>query len=91
LTLTLKLIKITQNQSLIHAYKRLISKVNELLDLKNLGQAYHPSRIYRDCPGLELTAPVADEILTGKLSVPVCEFSNKREKIPEKNLIPKLN
>ncbi len=39
----------------------------------------------RDCPGLELTAPVADEILTGTLSVPVCEFSKKREKISEKN------
>jgi hypothetical protein len=33
---------------------------------------------------LELTAPVADEILTGTLSVPVCEFSKKREKISEK-------
>jgi hypothetical protein len=54
-------------------------------------QAYHPSRIHRDCPGLELTALVADEILTGTLSVPVCEFSKKREKISKKNLIPKLN
>ncbi len=54
-------------------------------------QAYHPSRIHRDCPGLELTAPVADEILTGTLSVPVCEFSKKREKMLEKNWIPKLN
>jgi hypothetical protein len=54
-------------------------------------EAYHPSRIHRNCPGLELTAPVADEILTGTLSVPVYEFSKKREKMSEKNLILKLN
>jgi hypothetical protein len=35
------------------------------------------SRFGADCP-------VADEILTGILSVPVCEFSKKREKISEK-------
>jgi hypothetical protein len=34
-------------------------------------QAYHPSRIHRDNPGLELTVPVADEYLTGTLKCPV--------------------
>jgi hypothetical protein len=37
-------------------------------------QAYHPSRIRRDCPGSELTVPVADETLTGILSVPFYEI-----------------
>ncbi len=59
--------------------------------IKGHTQAYHPSRIRRTRPRFAEIVPVAEEILTGTLSVPVCDFSKKREKMSEKNLIPKLN
>ncbi len=51
-----------------------IEDVRIILDLTKFlcyDQAYHPSRIHRDNPGLELTVPVADEYLTGTLKCPV--------------------
>jgi hypothetical protein len=44
----------------------------------SFGQVYHPSRIRRDNPGLELTVLVADEYLTGTLKYYFL-FSRKNE------------